>query len=291
MVGGPTYACVGGPHMMNVRIARVCVVACVGFAMMSCGDVRDRGPESPVAPTPPPDVTPPPPEPPPMPVPSRAVLSGVVFEPGVGPLAGITVGVRDPTSVVSTHSTIVIRAVTDGEGRFSIEAYPDSIVSFMSADYRHRHRHFVASALPGGPSNIVLPLQRTHSIEVPGSVTARLFPDDPTYLTRTEEIFWDNTGNPAHDCSPCKVFGILQRPPGRSVSVRVRWTAPVELTVSIGGSYEGVRAQRTAGVGEREVTVQTSPFPDTLLIGVASPSGIRQTIPGPIDLQIDVTSP
>jgi hypothetical protein len=275
--------------MMNVRIARVCVVACVGFAMMSCGDVRDRGPESPVAPAPPPDVTPP--EPPPIPVPTRAVLSGVVFEPGVGPIAGITVGVRDPTSVVSTHSTVVIRAVTDGEGRFSIEAYPDSIVLFTSADFRHWHRYFVASALPGGPSNIVLPLQRSHSIEVPGSVTARLFPDDPTYLTDTEEIFWVNTGNPAYDCSPCKAFTIRPAPPGRSVTARVRWTAPIELTVSIGGYYEGVQAQRTAGVGEREVTVQTSSFPERLLIGVASPSGIRQTIPGPIDLQIDVTSP
>lgn len=273
--------------MTNVRIARVCVVACVGFAIMSCGDVRDRGPASPVAPTPPPDVTLP--EPPPMPVPTRAVLSGVVFEPGVGPLAGITVGVRD--YVVGTPSTEVMRAVTDGEGRFSIEAYPDSIVSFMSAEFRHRHRYFVASALPGGPSYIALPLQRVHWIEVPGSVTARLFPDDPTYLTNTEEIFWDNTGSPAYDCSPCKVFGIPQGPPGRSVSARVRWTAPVALTVSIGGGYQGVQAQRTAGVGEREVTVQTSSFHDTLLIGVASPSGTRQSIAGPIDLEIDVTSP
>lgn len=272
--------------MMSVRIARVCVVACVGFAVMSCGDVRDRGPESPVAPTPPLDVTPP--EPPP-PVPSRAVLSGVVFEPGVGPLAGISVGVREPTSVVSTHNTIVIRAVTDGEGRFSIEAYPDSLVSFTGTGLRSRS--FYEWDLPGGPSNIVVPLQRNQNIEVPGSVTARLFPDDPTYLTRTEEIFWDNTGNPAHDCSPCKVFGIRQGPPGRSVSVRVRWSAPIALTVSIGGDYQGVQAQRTAGVGEREVTVQTSSFHDTLLIGVASPSGTRQSIPGPIDLEIDVTSP
>jgi hypothetical protein len=273
--------------MMNARIARVCFVVCVGFAMMSCGDVRDRGPGSPVAPTPPPDVTPP--EPPPTPVPPRAVLSGGVFEPGVGPLAGISVGVRDPTRVVSTHSTIVIRAVTDGEGRFSIEAYPDSIVSFTGTGLRSRSFH--ESALPGGPSNIVVPLQRSHLIEVPGSVTARLFPDDPTYLTDTEEIYWVNTGNPAYDCSPCKVFGIRRGPPGRSVSVRVRWSAPIELTVSIGGYYEGVQAQRTAEVGEREVTVQTSSFHDTLLIGVASPSGTRQSIPGPIDLQIDVTSP
>jgi hypothetical protein len=195
--------------------------------------------------------------------------------------------VRDPPSVPFTPSPEVIRAATDGEGRFSIEAYPDSMVSFMSADYRHRSRTFVASDLPGGPSNIALPLQRNQSIEVPGSLTVRLFPDDPTYST----IFWADTGYLAYDCSPCKVFWIREGPLGRSVTVRVRWTAPIELTAAIGGYYEDVQAHRTAGVGEREVTVQTSSFHDTLFIGVASPSGTRQSIPGPIDLQIDVTSP
>lgn len=260
--------------MISSRISQMCFAAFVGLVTVSCGDVRGTGPGSPTAPTDPAATTPPRPTPAAPP----SLLSGAVFEPGVGPLAGVAVVVRNGAT-----------AVTDGEGRFSVAGDQGSIVSFASAGFMTRY--FRASGLPGGPSGITLPLQRDLRIDAPGSATARLFPDDPAYLTDTEEVFWENTGAPGHDCSPCKAFSLSPSIRNRLVRVRVRWSAPVTLTVSLGGHYEGVQAQRTAEVGEREVTVQASSAVDTLLIGVASPPGIRQAIPGPIDLHIDVTLP
>lgn len=260
--------------MTGIKLVQVCFAACLGVAVVACGQAQGPGPGSPTAPTAPADTTPPPP----MPVTPPLVLSGTVLEPGVGPLAGVSVAVRSGRT-----------AVTDGEGRFSVEGSQDSVVSFTSAGFLTRY--FRASGLPGGPSGIAVALQPNLRIDIPGSATARLFPDDPTYLTETEEIFWSNTGTPDYDCSPCKAFSLRPSIRDRPVRVRVRWSAPVALTVSLGGYYEGVHAQRTAAVGEREVTVQTSSIVNTLLIGMASPSGVRQVIPGPIDLHIDVTLP
>ena len=239
---------------------------------LACGDLTS----APTVPTPPAtvpasiEVTPPPPP---------HALSGVVYEPGAGPLVGVTVSVRNQTP-----------AVTDAAGRFSIVGDRDTLVTFSRDGFVTRS--FRGSGLPGGVSNAEVPLQPLLRIPIPGSMHGRLFPDDPAYLTSTEEVFWYYTpGGYDYDCSPCRVFHLTPATVGRPVDVRVRWNAPAVLTVSLGGLYQGIGVQKTASPGQKELTVRTSSTVDTLLIGIASPGGRRQPIPGPIDLDIDVTLP
>ena len=256
-----------GVSMQPRVVVALLLSACLSAA--ACGDVSGT-PNVPVRPvvSPTPVVVTPP---------WQHQLSGVVYEPGVGPVSGAAVVVRHGNTVA-----------TDEQGRFSVVVDPGSVVSVSAPGLVTRY--FLADGVPGGLLNAKIPLQPALKVSVPGSVSTRLYPDDPTYLTATEEAFWERTPF-THDCSPCRFIDLAPRVTGRTVEVRVRWSEPVSLTVWLGQVYQGIEAYRTAPAGERELTIQVQAPIERVLVGVASPFGDRQPIPGPIDLDIDVTLP
>lgn len=234
-----------------------------------------RSTPSPVAPEPVAPATPAP-APPAPPLPGQLTYSGLVREPGAGPLAGVTV-----------IGGAALSTTTDASGAFVLVGTVKSIISFNKPGYTSTY--VVVGALSASNlTSLDVRMQRAYAVSDTSPVDGMIFPDDLEYGDELNNLWWERP----YFCGPCRYITVDRTVTGPRV-YRLRWTGNIPLDL-FGGEYYAdgpIIATSAPGASELRLSLPATQSSQIILVGVGQRNGQRQAVSAPIHFTLNVEPP